>query len=107
MRLNGNGAFYANGTETFYCMCWLHDIVVVDFYGLRWPAARFYRRFTVIERRILTEGWKSSQHAIFEFMSKPVEYKDLNVVVSYNPKYKVCASTFIIACLYYFTYTRR
>ncbi|XP_064395949.1 intermembrane lipid transfer protein VPS13A-like isoform X2 [Halichondria panicea] len=46
------------------------------------------RRFTVIERRILTEGWKSSQHAIFEFMSKPVEYKDLNVVVSYNPKYK-------------------
>ena len=43
----------------------------------------------VIERRVLSEGWKSVNQAIFEFMSKPVEMKDVNVVVSYDPKYKV------------------
>ena len=44
----------------------------------------------MIERKILTEGWNSSYQAVFELMAKPVESKDVNLVVAYSdPKYKV------------------
>ena len=43
----------------------------------------------VVERKLLTEGWKAIGKAKFEYMARAVEVKDTNVIINYLPKYKV------------------
>ena len=43
----------------------------------------------LIEKRLLSEGWKTTAKANFSHLAKPVNVKDNNVIVSYLPKYKV------------------
>ena len=43
----------------------------------------------VIERNLLTEGWKSVAIAPFFKFAKPVVTKETNVVMDYSSKYKV------------------
>ena len=48
-----------------------------------------HRRLMVVERKLLTEGWKAIGKAKFEYMAGAVEVKDNNVIINYLPKYKV------------------
>ena len=48
----------------------------------------------IVERRILTEGWKSVNFAAFADMDRPVRTKEKSVVISYRPEAKV-------RCLHY------
>ena len=43
----------------------------------------------VIERKLLTEGWKAIGKAKFECMAEAVKVKDTNVIIDYLPRYKV------------------
>ena len=43
----------------------------------------------VIERKLLTEGWKAIGKAKFEYMAEAVKVKDTNVIIDYLPRYKV------------------
>ena len=47
------------------------------------------RRFLLIERRVLGEGWKSEKSAVFQHFAGPVEVKDINIVMHYRPEIKV------------------
>jgi len=46
------------------------------------------RRLMVIERKLLTEGWKSVGIAKFKRMASAVEVKDTNVIICYPPQWK-------------------
>jgi len=48
-----------------------------------------FRRLMVIERKLLTEGWKSVGIAKFKRMASAVEVKDTNVIICYPPQWKV------------------
>ena len=47
------------------------------------------RRFMLIERRVIGEGWKSEKSAYFQHFAGLVEVKDINVVMQYRPEVKV------------------
>lgn len=47
------------------------------------------RRMLLIERKILTEGWKSFQDIEFKTFESPVEIKDVTVLINYSKDYKV------------------
>ena len=49
----------------------------------------YCRRMLLIERKILTEGWKSFQDIEFRMFESPVEIKDVTVLIHYSKKYKV------------------
>ena len=47
------------------------------------------RHFMRIERRVLTEGWKSINSVALHGLAMPVEMKDVNVIIHYKPDFKV------------------
>ena len=59
----------------------LHTIFFIGFVG--------DRQVMTVERRILTEGWKSVNFAAFADMDRPVRTKEKSVVISYRPEAKV------------------
>ena len=53
---------------------------------------KFCRRALLIERKVLTEGWKSFQEISFQAFEFPVEVKDLTVIIKYSKEHQVCIS---------------